>query len=247
MLTANAAGMKLKTQSLKSVITTMKVGIFTLQETHFLKKGKLQTQGWQTFESIRKMKGGGSMIGAHESLNPILIKEYSDEFELIVIEITIKEKYIRVITGYGSQEAWKSEDKMPFFLALEEEVAKAEIAGKSVIIGFDANSKLGPKWIKQDPHSESQNGNILGGIIQRYALIVANGDPEKCSGAITRRRATVDGVEVSAIDFIILSQDIESAYVSLDIDEDKIYSLTSCAGTKKGPVTKDSDHNSLSC
>ena len=76
---------------------------------------------------------------------------------------------------------------------------------------------------------------------------MANGDPEKCSGAITRRRATVDGVEVSAIDFIILSQDIESAYVSLNIDEDTKYSLTSCARTKKGPVTKESDHNSLLC
>ena len=111
MLTANAAGMKLKIQSLTSVITKMKVGIFSLQETHFLKKGKLQIQGWQTFESIQKIKGGGSMIGAHESLNPILIKEYSDELELIVIEITRKDKYIRVITGYGPQEAWKSEEK----------------------------------------------------------------------------------------------------------------------------------------
>ena len=107
MLTANAAGMKLKIQSLTSVITKMKVGIFSLQETHFLKKGKLQIQGWQTFESMDP----GSMIGAHESLNPILIKEYSDELELIVIEITRKDKYIRVITGYGPQEAWKSEEK----------------------------------------------------------------------------------------------------------------------------------------
>ena len=157
--------------------------------------------------------------------------------------ITIKEKDIRVITGYGPQEVWKSEDKMPFFLALEEDIAKAEIAGKSVIIGFDANSKLGPEWIKQDPHGQSQNGNILEGILQRHALIVANGNPEKCSGAITRRRATVDGVEVSAIYFIILSQDIESAYVSLNIDEEKKYSLTSCART----VTKESDHNTLLC
>ena len=27
--------------------------------------------------------------------------------------------------GYGPQETWKDEDKMPFFVALEEEIAKA--------------------------------------------------------------------------------------------------------------------------
>ena len=100
-MTANAAGMKLKAQSIINIINNQNIGIFTLQETHFLKKGKLKLQGWQTFESIRKMKGGGSMIGAHESLNPILINEYSDKFELLVIEIVIGGKYLRVITGYG--------------------------------------------------------------------------------------------------------------------------------------------------
>ena len=203
MLTANAAGMKSKILSLTSLLTTLKIGIFTLQETHFMKKGKIQIQGWQTFESIRKLKGGGSMIGAHDSLSPILIKEYSEQFELLVIEITIQEKDVRVITGYGPQESWKSDDKMPFFQALEEEIAKAEIAGKSILIGLDANSKLGPEWITKDPHNQSHNGTILEGIIQRHALIVANGNQDKCSGVVTRKRTTVGGTEVSAMDFIM--------------------------------------------
>ena len=39
---------------------------------------------------------------------------------------------------------------------------------------MDANSKLVPNIIEGDPHSQSGNGKILAGIIQRNALIVIN-------------------------------------------------------------------------
>ena len=39
------------------------------------------------FESIRKIKQkGGSMLGVHVDLHPVLVSEYSDEFELLVVE-----------------------------------------------------------------------------------------------------------------------------------------------------------------
>ena len=247
MLTANAAGMKHKVHSLLSIITSLKIGMFTLQETHFQKKGKIKIQGWQTFESIRKSKGGGTMIGAHESLNPILIAEYSELFELIVIEITVCKKDIRVVSGYGPQECWKPKDKMPFYLALEEEISKAEIAGKTIIMGFDANSKLGPEWITKDPHRQYPNGLILAGILERHAMIVANGDKDKCQGTVTRKRTTVDTTEISAIDFIIMSHDIEDQFLSLKIDEEQHFPLSSIIKTKKGTVIKNSDHNTLIC
>ena len=66
MLTANAAGLKLKLHSLKDTIKSQEIGIFTLQETHFPKKGKIKIQDWQIFESIRSKKGGGTMVGVHE-------------------------------------------------------------------------------------------------------------------------------------------------------------------------------------
>ena len=191
------------------------------------------------------MKFGGTLIGIHESLNPILIKEYSDTFELLVTELTIGSKDIRLISGYGPQDCWKIEDRMPFFTALEEEISKAEISGKSIVISFDANSKLGPDWIPKDPHEQSPNGQILAGVLERHALFVANGDKEKCQGTITRRRTTVDGEEISAIDFVILSHDMVGDFVSLQVDEAQKYSLTSVARTKKGTKCKESDHNSL--
>ena len=55
----------------------------------------------------------------------------------------------RVISGYGPQECWSDEEKMPFFVSLEEEISKAQSAGKSIMIEIDANSKLGPAYIKR--------------------------------------------------------------------------------------------------
>ena len=72
------------------------------------------------------------MIGAHKSLEPVLIEEYSEDFELLVIEIKMGNKYVRVISGYGPQENWKLEDKLPFFRALEEEIKKAKLHEKAV-------------------------------------------------------------------------------------------------------------------
>ena len=97
------------------------------------------------------------------------------------------------MTGYGPQENWKLDEKMPFFIALEEEISKAIFQGKGVIIELDANSKLGPQYIEGDPHRKSPNGNILSGIIDRHALVVTNSLTGKSSGLITRIRNTEKG------------------------------------------------------
>ena len=74
-----------------------------------------------------------------------------------------------------------------------------------------------------------------------------NGDPDKYSGLITSKRTTSAGIEASAIDFVILSHDMISDYVSLQVDEEKKFSLTSITRTKNLTVTKESDHNTLVC
>ena len=154
----------------------------------------------------------------------------------------VSDKEVRVISGYGPQESWPEEERMPFFLALEEEITKAELGGKSIILGFDANSKLGPDLIPQDPHKQSANGKILAGILERHALVVVNGLKEKCTGAITRERNTVNGTERSIIDLMIISGDMVDDLVSLHVDEEKNHSLTTMRKNKKG---KPSDHNCL--
>ena len=158
----NVASLKSKLQSFKNELKRTNAAVFTLQETHYASKGKVNIEDYEVFESIRKNKEkGGTMIGAHKALNPVLINEYSDEFELLVIEITVANNDIRVISGYGPQENWQQKDRKPFFEALEEEVIKAELAGKSVIVEADFNSKLGREFIPNDPNPQSENGKLL--------------------------------------------------------------------------------------
>ena len=192
IFSANASGLGKKSHSLKHELNMTNSQIFTIQESHFRTKGRLKIKDFIIFESIRKNKEkGGSILGIHSSLEPVLIEEYSDSFELIVAEIKVLGKEVRIMSGYGPQECWTSEEKMPFFVALEEEISKAKLHGKSLILELDANSKLGPTYIKDDPHAMSQNGVILSGIIERHGLIVANGLTQNRNGLITRRRNTV--------------------------------------------------------
>ena len=69
VFTANAAGLKNRVPSLKSELQHLGSGIFTLQETHYKKKGKLNIENWEIFEAIRKKDFGGTMIGVHKALS----------------------------------------------------------------------------------------------------------------------------------------------------------------------------------
>ena len=87
-----------------------------------------------------------------QSKSPLLIEEYSSEFELLVVEVKMGNKEVRLMSGYGPQENLKREDPELFFNKLEEEVQKAKLNDKAVLIQFDANSKLGPSVIKKGTH-----------------------------------------------------------------------------------------------
>ena len=127
IFSANCAGLVNQIQSLENNVTHLGAGIITLQETHFKRKGRLNDKlnDFEFFEAIRKQKQkGGTLIGVHKNLDPILIEEYSEEFELLVVEVKIGGKDVRIISGYGPQENWKKEDKMPFLEHLKKKLSK---------------------------------------------------------------------------------------------------------------------------
>ena len=164
---------------------------------------------------------GRNNLYAHKSLSPILIEEYAEEFELLVVEVILGGKSVRVMTGYGPQENWRLEERTPFFHALEEEIVKAKTSEKAVYIQLDANSKLGPKFIQGDPYEQSDNGKILAGILERNAMYVINGIKEKCVGKFTRQRCTKKRKEASIIDFVIGCEEINDMITKLVVDEKK--------------------------
>ena len=99
IFSANSEGLKPKLESLKSEIKELNAAIFTIQETHHTRKGVFKLQNYEIFEAIRKKHNGGTMIGVNKALSPLLIKDYDDEFELIVVEVKIRNKEIRIISG----------------------------------------------------------------------------------------------------------------------------------------------------
>ena len=244
ILSTNARDMKYKEEDLKNKINHLGSSIFAVQETHYTRKGKFKLKDFQIFESIRKNKDhGGSMLGIHVGLQPVLVSEYSEQFELIVVEIEIADLNIRVITGYGPQETWDENERVPFYTALEKEIVCAELEGRQVIIAIDANAKFGTKYIPNDPKEMSRNGKILADIIERHALFVVNGSPDKTTGLITREMSTVNGVEKSVIDFVIMSSSLVKHIKSMHIDDQRIHVLTKNQKTKSGTNISKSDHN----
>ena len=162
-----------------------------------------------------------------------------------MVEVRIGAIEVRIISGYGPQENWKLDTRLPFFTALEQEILKAKLHGKAVYIQMDANSKLGPDLIKGDPHEQSDNGRLLAGIIKRNALIVMNNSEQKCKGKITRRRITKHSREESIIDFVIVCEIMEDMISAVVIDEDRHSILTRQTKTKTGVTIKESDHISI--
>ena len=114
MFSNNCNGAKLKVESLKSELKRTNSWIFTIQETHFSQKGRIKINNFKVFEAIHQ-KEHGTMMGVHEDLNPILISEHSDLFEMLVVQVSVDKKDIRIITGYGPQENLEISKRMPFF------------------------------------------------------------------------------------------------------------------------------------
>ena len=100
MFSNNFAGLKDKMASFTSELKNFNAAIFTGQETHSKRKGLVKVKDFETFEAIIPNKEKqGSIIGVHKALKPMLIEEYCETFELIVVQIIAANRSIRVITG----------------------------------------------------------------------------------------------------------------------------------------------------
>ena len=80
--------------------------------------------------------------------------------------------------------------------------------------------------------------------MEQNALIVVNG-LQVCKWLITRERSTVDSIEKSIIDFVIISHDLVEHVKSMMIDDDCKYVLTKLTNTNNEIVKKESDHNTI--
>ena len=115
ILGTNADGISSKKNSFTNLIKEDKPTVFMLQETKLRKQGLFTVQGYQIFESLRKDNGGGGLaLGVSNELNsePILITKSED---LLIVEMMVREKPIRLFTGYGPQENTTDEKAQEFY------------------------------------------------------------------------------------------------------------------------------------
>ena len=64
-------------------------------------------------------------------------------------------------------------------------------------------------------------------------------------GVVTRKRVTSNRTEESVIDLVLVSSELGQLTKSVQVDEEHKYALTRITKTKKGVVTKRSDHNTI--
>ena len=135
---------------------------------------------------------------------------------------------------------------MPFFLALEIEIEKATLAGKSIIIEMDANSKVGKDVIPGDPSEKaSENGKLFLEILDQHSNLHLVNSTNLCKGLITRSRTANNIEEKSIIDFVIVSDELLPVIKEMIIDEEGKYSLSRIRKEKGKTIVTDSDHHTI--
>ena len=156
-LGTNAAGILNKKDSFERNIDLFKPSVFFLQETKTKSKNKLKIKDYTVFEHVRKNRGGGGLMTVvHNTMNPVSIGDETDD-EVTVVEAEIGKEKIRLMNGYGPQEDDLEDIRLSFFNRLDLEVKCAKLAGTLICIELDANSKLGPSIIPNDPKPQSRN------------------------------------------------------------------------------------------
>ena len=180
-------------------------------------------------------------------MQPVSVSDENDA-EILVVEAKFSKYKVRLINAYGPQEEEAGEDKdkiKMFYNQLDLDVKEALFSDAMVCLQLDSNAKLGPDVIPGDPKLRTKNGEKLLEVVEQNGLIIVNG-LDICSGSITRSRITVKSKEESIIDFFIVCPKLLKFITKINIDEEKVDTLTKCA-TRNGRVCeiKRSDHNML--
>ena len=87
----------------------------------------------------------------------------------LTVQVEINESKLRIINAYGTQDSSDgfSKESLNFWQDLEEEIMRAHDEQTMILVQLDANAKLGPKIIKNDPHIMLKNCKLLLDVIQR--------------------------------------------------------------------------------
>ena len=242
----NTAGLKAKKDSLEALIHTLKrPSCIMLQETKLGQKEEFKLQNYQVFQKNRNVYGGGLLTAVDVGLNPMLISSKNEEAEVLTVQLEINHFKIRILNGYGPQEDDSLQNKLSFWMALDQEVLAAKSENCLVLIQMDANAKVGRKIIDKDPNSlTDNNGQKLLELCSRHELAILNADA-RCRGTITRYRVSKRSEEKSILDYMLVCKELYQYFESMVIDEERNLTLTKYIANKTTKKSVPSDHNPM--
>ena len=85
LIGTNSAGLKAKMDSLQHVLQILNYpSCVTIQETKMSCPGKIKIEGYEIFEKIRNVHGGGLLTAVKVSLDPVLIDNLDSDEEMRV-------------------------------------------------------------------------------------------------------------------------------------------------------------------
>ena len=140
---------------------------------------------------------------------------------IMTVRIEYPKVNTRIIVAHAPQETDKSETRAEFFEELSVQVERCKTSGDELIFVGDLNARIKCEASIM-PEKDSPNGKLLSDLIKKHELKVGNFN-ENCSGKWTRIQACKDGtVSKSVLDYILLSENMNSSLKEVIIDEEKI-------------------------
>ena len=189
--------------------------------------------------------GGGLAIGVSDDIKSTLVREGDDKREVLVIQIELGQRQVRIIVAYGPQENSSRDKKEEFWKFLEEESIKAELLGQCLIIQMDGNVHGGPDLVKNDPNFQNTNGKLFEQFLSRNSNLIVANNMNFCEGKITRIRNLKEKTEKAILDFIIINEKMLPFVKKMLIDENRNFCLRNYAQYKKNKRVIETDHNAI--
>ncbi len=235
MAVINIRGMKGKVKSLESLLTSEKIGIAIISETHLQNKETAHVKGYTwTGKNRTKTQGGGVGILIRNDLTGITVSEETpedEEVEIKWVQLKLRPKNIYIGAFYGPQESAPKEILERTYATLEAHINCLKTKGEVIIAGdFNAKLRVEHQGITQE---ESQNGTRLQGIIDRHGLTTLNRNPSAGLWTRVNRKNTQ---ERSVIDYIIMTKDTAASVTSTIVDEE---------GSLRIKGKNETDHNTI--
>ena len=232
LLYTNIRGLKGKIIGLNAIIQDHTPQLFLLTETQLRSTIAPKIQGYTFYGKTREGKiGGGVGIYVRNDVTPYLTCHISERnIEIIWVNIRQKNKSPIIIgTYYGKQETRTSKSEIEQEIQLlNEEINEMKREGE-IVLAMDGNAKIGIL-----ENTLSRNGKLLNQIFENNSLTLMN-KSTKCVGRITRKN-TKNPNEISAIDFVVATDEASKWIQRVLIDED---------GLLKVKGRNETDHNTI--